>query len=316
MGKKLKSAFWFTLRLAVSAGLLAFVLWKANLGSVLGELRGASPPLLMAALLSVLAAYLVASARWWLLLRAHVPEAGFWEVLSATFAGLFLGNVLPSGAGVDLVRGGYLVARGRPGAPSFASIFVDRLVGLLVLAAVAALGLWGKPGLRWVGAAAFFGIALSGSLLFSRRFGSWFERTFGKIKFWNLGARLSRFLEGVRHYRGRPSLLLAAAGLSVLLQVFLATAGLLGSLALGQRLPPYVHYLFVPAVNLLAMIPITLAGIGVREGGFVFFYSAYLEPGQAVALSLTYYLVSVAPTLLGALPLLGTKLAARKSNLR
>ena len=57
---------------------------------------------------------------------------------------------------------------------------------------------------------------------------------------------------------------------------------------------------FVTAINFIAMIPVTISGIGVREGGFVLLFSAYMTKEAALSLSLTYYITSVAVSIIGA----------------
>ena len=57
-----------------------------------------------------------------------------------------------------------------------------------------------------------------------------------------------------------------------------------------------------PLVALLTMIPVSLSGIGVREGGFVYFLGLYGVPAaQAMMLSLAFFAVQVAASLVGGL---------------
>ena len=58
---------------------------------------------------------------------------------------------------------------------------------------------------------------------------------------------------------------------------------------------------FMPAVAIAQVLPISLGGLGVREGAFVMFLGPLgVAAGQAVALGLLVYGLNLAASLLGA----------------
>ena len=58
---------------------------------------------------------------------------------------------------------------------------------------------------------------------------------------------------------------------------------------------------FFPAVLIAQVLPISISGLGVREGAFVLFLTPLGVPTQqAIALGLLLYLLNVAVSLLGA----------------
>jgi len=70
--------------------------------------------------------------------------------------------------------------------------------------------------------------------------------------------------------------------------------------ALGISVSPFDAFTLVPAALLLAMVPISLAGWGVREAVFIQAFSlASVAPSNALALSLLYGLVGLITGLLG-----------------
>jgi uncharacterized protein (TIRG00374 family) len=77
-------------------------------------------------------------------------------------------------------------------------------------------------------------------------------------------------------------------------------------LAFEQPVPFVQNLLMYPLIGLLTVVPVTVSGFGVREGGFVFFYSLVgVSAEVAVGVSLlTYLLVIGMPALLGGLLLL------------
>jgi len=72
------------------------------------------------------------------------------------------------------------------------------------------------------------------------------------------------------------------------------------AIALGIWLSPLDTFVLVPSALLIAMVPISLAGWGVREVVFIQAFSlAGVVPSQALALSLLYGLVGLITGLLG-----------------
>jgi hypothetical protein len=72
--------------------------------------------------------------------------------------------------------------------------------------------------------------------------------------------------------------------------------------ALGLSIASAYFFLFVPLLAVIVSLPISLNGIGVREGaGVVLFGLVGVGRAQAFALQFTTYLVAVAVSLLGGL---------------
>jgi glycosyltransferase 2 family protein len=73
--------------------------------------------------------------------------------------------------------------------------------------------------------------------------------------------------------------------------------------AYGFDIPLYFHISLYPIISILSMIPITISGLGVREGFFVFFYNQLGVPAEmAVIISLLNYLLLIGvPAILGVL---------------
>jgi uncharacterized membrane protein YbhN (UPF0104 family) len=87
----------------------------------------------------------------------------------------------------------------------------------------------------------------------------------------------------------------------VLFNVLLIAANVFIGEALGADLPPQYYMIFVPLTSLVLILPISFAGLGVREGTYVFLFSQ-AGMAQEVALSLSllvYALGTVSPGLVG-----------------
>ena len=106
-------------------------------------------------------------------------------------------------------------------------------------------------------------------------------------------------LHGFRNQRGA---LAAAYVASTLVQISRIYVHDLVGLALGVRLSLTYYFLFVPILAALISLPISLNGIGVREGAaVVLFQMAGLTREQAFSIPFLTYVISVLISLLGGL---------------
>ncbi|MEO0140181.1 MAG: lysylphosphatidylglycerol synthase transmembrane domain-containing protein [candidate division WOR-3 bacterium] len=303
MSPKIRKALDVLLRLIVSGGILAFILWKVNPARVLGEIASANIWLLIAGMMMALGGYCVAGFRWHLFMRAHGIRVSVSDSLWAMFAGLFIGNFMPAGVGVDVVRGAWIVRKHGDLAKVSASIVVDRLTGFIILAFTALAAVWVHSEMR-IAVAVLAVLLLLGTILaFTDPFISFAERTIGRIGWLRMGERVMSFLRAFHFYGRRPGLLLITFILALILQIIFALIGHLVSGALGKWPPVWASLIFVPTVNLLAMLPVSVSGFGVREGAFLFLFRPFMPDEACIALSLTYFAVCLVPTTVGILPL-------------
>jgi uncharacterized protein (TIRG00374 family) len=106
----------------------------------------------------------------------------------------------------------------------------------------------------------------------------------------------------------RPATLLRLLGLSICIQLGSAVAVHLLFIATAYHVPLAVNLFLVPLLFFLLQLPITVAGLGVREGAFLLLYGLFGVPGETALLvsffSMAGYLLSNA---LGTLLLLARK---------
>jgi uncharacterized membrane protein YbhN (UPF0104 family) len=279
------------LRLACSLGLLGLLAWRTNWHQVAESFAHLRWGLwLLAALLYALM-QVVSSMRWQWLAR----PLGFGEPLRRFLAfyyiGMFFNLALPTSVGGDVVRAWYLA--GGPGRrlDAFLSVFVERLSGLLVLlaiactaAAVCPLALpWWVPWSVWGLTAA--GLVAVPALLALALLPCPAARLQGPH------ARLVRFagqlVAAGRLYLRHPRLLLGATLLSGIVQAGNIGIVWLIGLAVGARVPAVYYWIVVPLVTILTLLPVSLNGMGIREGAMVTLL-APLGVGSGTALSLAF----------------------------
>ena len=258
------------LRLAVSIGLLAAVLAQINLGAAVDRVSGGHWELFVAAWAVYLSAFIVGTERWHSFLRAGGLERGRWRTAEAYFAGVFAMNFLPSTVGGDAVRAWI---GGGPGArvKAFSTVLVDRgsILGCAFLVgwACAIADFSSIPTSIVVTLAVAFVVYIVGVALV----------TVAALAAARFRHRIPRRLVAFGH----DILPIARAALSsravltwtTVLGIgyeLLTIAGFwLVARSVDVRLPVLGLAVVVPSVLILSALPISVGGLGVREGSYV-----------------------------------------------
>ncbi|MCI0339740.1 MAG: flippase-like domain-containing protein [Planctomycetales bacterium] len=278
-------------RVALGVGLLAWIVLRTDLDQ-LAEIAGRVGTL--AALLA-LGAYGLATvsgaARYALLLRTVGAPVSFPLALRLTYVGYFASLALPGQNGGDLVKAGLAARETARPAPAIAATVADRLVGLVcitLLAAGPAMAALRRPEYREAGVvsgAVLAGVVAAGAVYFcppvrralsgARASGTRLVRGLGKLD------------EALVSYRGAWRPLALAAALSLVSQCLAILSVATFGHAIGLPLEPTEYLLAVPAIYIVAAVPITPSGIGTAEAAYAFFLTRLGVPEEgAVALAL------------------------------
>ena len=197
---------------------------------------------------------------------------------------------------------------------AYASILMARLlayvavVALGLLAFAAALLGGGTPHPDLAFATALFAIPAVGVALLLA--GDGLQR---QIERWTpaLGTRLGRFLSALRDVLRAPGRLVGIFTWSLVAQIsgnLLVVTAL--ALAFGLDVPASFHWAAIPLITLVTLLPLSINGIGIREGAFVYCYARVgLDPAEALSLSLAFTAVLAAWSGIGGLLLLGPSAA-------
>ena len=294
-------------RLLVSAGLLWLLITKVGKGSsVLPPWNRHTAFWLIGAFALTFAGVVLSAMRWKAVLQALGEHPRMRRLLSHYFAGQFMANVLPSTIGGDALRVSRLSRDNGQPPTSFASVVLERLTGWLVLPVITLVAFAVNPGLRHLGraSAVAFGVAAATLTLLvvvlvltalprsnSLANNEGWRRFTGAVRF------------GLRKLMHDPAAALRVIATGFAYQLVLVVAALMAAKALGIPSAAGVTALlaFVPAVLIAQVLPVTISGLGVREGLFALFLHPLGVPrSQAIALGLLLYLLNLLVSLLGA----------------
>jgi glycosyltransferase 2 family protein len=273
-----------------------------RLSAIAGGLGAAAPGWLAAALAALTASFLLASLRWRLLVRGQGVDLSLEDTVRWSWIGLFLANVLPTGFGGDAARA-WLAGRRNGALPELAaSVVIDRivaawaLVGLGALAVLLSLSHLPSVAITACMAATLTVCAVSVAVL-ARTPARLLARVSARSR--RLAAAVASLTEALARYRGRPRLLAAAFGISLLSQAAVLLAAYLLARSIGLNPSPALLATTIPVALLATAVPSSINGLGIREVVFrVLLVPAGVPASRAVAFSL----LTVAAALVVSLP--------------
>lgn len=289
------------LKVLVSVVALAFIATRLDWPAVLESLARLAWWTLPTAVALQACAFGVGATRWHSLLSTHQAEIRVKDLLRPYFIGAFFNNFLPSSTGGDAYRI-YHVHRSKQGAAAaFAPVLAERLLGLMTLLLITVIAYALRPVddvviVRVVTVAAVLLLVLAcGMACLGLRF-----------LYQPIHALLTRFedrkfardirlvTEAARQYIRQPMLVAKVIAISGLMHAFVTTVFVVLGSGVQAELPVISYALIVPPILVSAGLPLTIGGLGIREGaGIVLFSSAGLLTADAAAVSLLFI-----PTLL------------------
>ncbi len=282
---------WVTVKTLISIALLVFLFSRLNWAGFLHQLSHIRTAYLLLAILIYWVIQVVCAYRWRVLAEVQGLSAPLKKFVLYYYIGMFFNLFLPTSIGGDIGRC-YLLSGGQAHLKqAMLSVLADRGVGFAAMTAIALAALSQSsilvipPALSWT---LYFsgGLLLVGFLIpFSVR--SWIETTWP-------------WLSPVMNYWESPGLLLYLLSLSLVLQASVIGLHILVGEAMGLSLPLGYYFVFTPLVVAVSMIPISLNGLGLREGAYVFFLRQAEVPIEAgLAFGLSWFLILFASGLIG-----------------
>lgn len=261
-------------------------------------------PGLLTGLILLMSSWPVAALRW----KLFATRIAFLRLLELTLIGQFYAIVLPGQLAGELVKA-YRLAKGNVDAERLAaSVAVDRIIGTIALLVVASAGLFLSrqqvpSAIVWLFAMATLALIAS---LFALRLTPVHRLTLFAIgrlegtRFRGAAESLHRAVEAWRDFSRKSSRLLTSLALGIVFQLLgtalFATLG--GNLGLTVSMPNWAWIQGV--VSLAVLIPVSVGGIGLREGAVVGCLTLLdIAPERALALSFGIFAITLAGALAG-----------------
>jgi len=305
-----KKAVYF-LRLMVCATLLSYVFIKYDAVSVFLHLLNAKVYWLIVAAVFMFTARFLSSLKWRSILYSYGHRASLLHLYKLYIESGFFNLLFPGFVAGDISRIARTSADGLLSVKSVLAVFLERLSGLVLLlfyiSVVAFLGGYEALGQVW-GSVILLTVLLplAAIVLFLnmqclRRA----VRVLPRFLRYHVEKTAEKIHDAINRVTSHPTLLWKLTILSLVFILLMVGAAYCVSRSINFLIPPHVLLAYVPLIALLANLPISIMGIGVRESLAVFFYSAlgYL-PEEIIAFALLQSALFLTLNLIGGVVLL------------
>ncbi|HEB86556.1 MAG TPA: flippase-like domain-containing protein [Gammaproteobacteria bacterium] len=286
------------LRLLVTLLILWLIFRTINMDSVLNVIKQVNIPLLGLAVLFQLLSTLLAGYRWYLVMHQlrFGNHAGFY--IRSYFKGSFFNQGLPTSIGGDAIRVVDVAATGFRKRDAFKGVFIDRILGLLGLLLLNLFANALQPDLLpkqlfyILNLLVLGGVAGFVLLIFIHRL-RWLNRWRISRFLLSISSQLQDVMRGLRNTSRQM-------GLSIVIHILSMINIFLIGRSVGLSYDIVTFTIIVPPVILLTLVPISLAGWGVREGAMIGLFTL-IGADQSIVLSMSilYGIILVVASLPG-----------------
>ena len=304
MAKLIKKTGFFIVKLCISGLLLYLLLRRVRGEGILNALANFSPGAMLGIIAMGGLVVITATLRWKILTHKLGLSSSFTNLLQLYLVGFFFNNFLPAGLGLDVVRGTYLTTEEGNGISAFASVFAERVIGMygiMLTGVITIIPFLHIPLIRtvflWTTLALLIA-TLSIILLTEHKIRDSITPKLDKMG--RIGEILSNFYATMTLYRSHKNDILKALVLSIAMQMELVFIAFIAGLGLGIDVPFPYYLAFLPVINTVSMLPISINGLGVREAFFTMLFGYIgVSNEKALILSLAFFAVSVLISLPG-----------------
>lgn len=284
-----------TIRIAVSGILLAVIAWRTEWSVVAEKFANLRLALWIGSVGLLVIAQAASARRWQLFARQLRFERSLPQYFFYYLIGMYFNLSLPTSVGGDVVRVWYLNGQSGRKWAALASVFLERVNGLVVLVAFACAGVLTAPmELPWWISASVWGVAGCGALgLIS----------LPVLRRWEmLPAHRRQQLQTMIELARVPAITIGATLMSLIVQVLGVFNLWCIGLSLNLEIPVAYYFVLAPMVSLLTLLPISFNGMGLRELGMVVFLAPLgVDQDAATTLAVLWFASSAVVSLLGGL---------------
>ena len=296
----------FAIRIGLGVAIVGFLLWRFDARPALRTLARERWEYFAATVAIYVSGQLMCAWRWQLLAAILKLRGPLTEFIRYYFIGVFTNLFVPGLVGGDAARAFYLGRRHGKMGEAIASALAYRgygLMGLFWFAALIAMTMnRGTLPPSVIDPIVAVGVVALVAYVTSPLIARLIHLTPRPIR---------RALGIIAPYLHNPVAVLPAIILSMILQASLAVSQYVLALGLGLHLPLSMFLLIVPISGVLASLPVTLNGLGLRETAYLFLFGmAGVSRDDAIALGLLLFAAMMVGGLFGAVAFVSTEVPA------
>jgi hypothetical protein len=258
----------FFLRLLIGLTLIILLFLFVSPYEVIDSIKSINPVFLIAAILVYALAFLLLTLRWKIIVAHMGGYLPLGEAYQAFAGGVLYSDFTPGRIG-DLSRA-VLVKDRMNLHKGTVSVIIDRFIDIIVLTTLGIIAVMVYSShfasvLPWVSLIVLSMVFVGAILLFwqNARIFSWIQ----KIPYFGIPAFVAQVQTAISEFQNERNVFVKGILLTVLAWIFQALRIILLALGLGYLLPLQELFLILPLISALSIIPITLSGLGLVEGG-------------------------------------------------
>ncbi len=247
-------------------------------------------------------AVFIASIRLRLIIEAQEIPVTFKEAVSLTFIGYFFNNFLPTSIGGDVVKGYYLSHKTDNKTGSYASVFVDRIIGLATMIFMAFMALFFvQEGvvdntIKYIIYIITLGCILAIVFMTNERLAKRFSFLLFLVR--PIGEKLKKLYAMIHRYQYKKTLMLKSFAISFMSQMLFFTSFGIVAFSIGSRMPVKDLLIKMPIISIMSLLP-SINGLGIREGSTVALFGPLIGQDRAFAISILWLLVLLCMSVIG-----------------
>jgi uncharacterized protein (TIRG00374 family) len=289
------------IKISVTGGLFWLLFSRLGFRNIMDSVLGAHLGYFLAAVIVFFVSLVLSAVQWNLLLSHQGVRLGFRGAFNLYLVGHFFNNFLPGALGGDIVKIYRIREDVRRGKEALAATFADRYAGLFMLSLFALLSSFYLQFISrisihgdlflytWILFAVFMASLF---VFFSRRVGRFIYKVLLKyVNPFKMRDKIEELHSFLHLYRNERTLYMKIFCISAVTQLLRICVHILAARAVGFDVAAIYFLIFVPLIALLASLPVSFGGLGLREGlGKVLF--GYVSPQAALAVA-TQFLASI-----------------------
>ena len=301
-----KKTIFIIIKAIISISLLTYIIISIDWNEVANNLRSANFLLLSVVFLLYILEQVELTYKWNILIGARGINISLFRLIIINSIGSFWGLFLPSSVGTDVVRGYYLTKNNSEKSISVSSVFADRILSMfsLLLLGVIFMSISGDLLSKFNVRTYIILLTVSVTILFyffqKEKTAYFLKEKLKSVKYKKFFDLLVKLHFSILEYKKYPKALLASFFVSLLVQVTRVVIYYIVTISYNIHVPIIYFFIFVPLIMIILMIPISIGGLGVREGTFIGFFSLVgMSINEAVIISFTTTLMNTLIILLG-----------------
>ncbi len=258
-----------SLKVVVSVSLLGYLFSKVNLQEVQESLGRASYGYLFSAAAVLLLQAVAGAVRWSMVIKIISSRVRLRVALQILFIGLFFNQTLPSSIGGDAMRVWRIRHHGFPLRTAINSVLLDRLIALVALALFMLISypvlhqLVDNPLLRLAVVMAALVLIAGFAMLY------YFRKIPRRFYGWRITEELRHISTEAHQITRTPRRAIEIIMLSIVMHAMTGMAIYEVARGLGLSIGLLECVVLTPPILLITVLPISIAGWGVREVGMV-----------------------------------------------